>query len=178
MDIKKIKRAKGFLFDLDGVFIQSDKLLPGALETIKVLENKSIPFRFLTNTTTKSRNTLHMMLLNMGIKCEKEHIFSAGYSGIQTIREMGNPSCRLYISDDLKKDYKIFKEELERWGNETKQFNIGTVALCKSNNGFGLAVYYEEGWINCGESGVRWSPLDGLEVVESYFPQKSNYVKQ
>ena len=76
-----------------------------------------------------------------------------------------------------KKDYKIFKEKLERWGNETKQFNIGTVALCKSKNGFGLAVYYEEGWINCGESEVRWSPLDGLEVVESYSPQKSNYVK-
>ena len=52
MDIKRIKRAKGFLFDLDGVFIQSDRLLPGALKTIQVLENKSIPFRFLTNTTT------------------------------------------------------------------------------------------------------------------------------
>ena len=77
-----------------------------------------------------------------------------------------------------KKDYKIFKEELERWGNETKQFNIGTVALCKSKNGFGLAVYYEEGWINCGESEVRWSPLDGLEVVGCYSPQKLNYVKQ
>ena len=77
-----------------------------------------------------------------------------------------------------KKDYKIFKEKLERWGNETKQFNIGTVALCKSKYGFGLAVYYEEGWINCGESEVRWSPLDGLEVVECYSPQKSNYVKQ
>jgi hypothetical protein len=77
-----------------------------------------------------------------------------------------------------KKDYKIFKEELERWGNETKQFNIGTVALCKSEYGFGLAVYYEEGWINCGESEVRWSPLDGLEVVGCYSPQKSNYVKQ
>ena len=41
-----------------------------------------------------------------------------------------------------KKDFDIFKEELEKWGNETKQFNIGTVALCKSKNGFGLAVYY------------------------------------
>ena len=108
MDIKRIKRTKGFLFDLDGVFIQSDRLLPGALKTIQVLENKSIPFRFLTNTTTKSRNTLHMMLLDMGIKCKREHIFSAGYSGVKTIREMGNPSCVLYISDDLKKDYKIF----------------------------------------------------------------------
>jgi len=77
-----------------------------------------------------------------------------------------------------KKDFDIFKQELEKWGNETKQFNIGTVALCKSNNGFGLAVYYEEGWINCGESEVKWSPLDGLEVVGCYSPQKSNYVKQ
>ena len=77
-----------------------------------------------------------------------------------------------------KGEYQIFKEELEKWGNETKQFNIGTVALCKSNNGFGLAVYYEEGWISCGESEVRWSPLDGLAVVGGYSPQKSNYVKQ
>jgi len=27
--IEKIKNAKGFLFDLDGVFIQSEKSLPG-----------------------------------------------------------------------------------------------------------------------------------------------------
>ena len=35
-----------------------------------------------------------------------------------------------------RKDFDIFKEELEKWGNETKQFNIGTVALCKSKNGY------------------------------------------
>ena len=102
--IEKIKNAKGFLFDLDGVFIQSEKSLPGAIETIKVLQARGIPFRFLTNTTTKSRKTLHMLLLELGIKCEQEHIFSAGYSGIKTIIEMGYPTCHLYISDDLKKD--------------------------------------------------------------------------
>jgi len=77
-----------------------------------------------------------------------------------------------------RKDFNIFREELEKWGNETKDINIGTVALCKSNNGFGLAVYYEKGWISCGESEVRWSPLNALEVVGCYSPQKSNYVKQ
>ena len=107
--IEKIKNAKGFLFDLDGVFIQSGKSLPGAIETIKILQARGIPFRFLTNITTKSRKTLHMLLLEIGIKCEQEHIFSAGYSGIKTIIEMGYPTCHLYISDDLKKDYGIFK---------------------------------------------------------------------
>ena len=78
----------------------------------------------------------------------------------------------------LRKDFSIFKEVFDKWGNETKDINIGTVALCKSNNGFGLAVYYEKGWISCGESEVRWSPLNALEVVGCYSPQKSNYVKQ
>ena len=111
--IEKIKNTKGFLFDLDGVFIQSGKLLPGAIKTIKVLQDRGIPFRFLTNTTTKSRKTLHTFLFDLGIICKKEHIFSAGYTGIKTIIGMGYPTCYLYLSDDLKKDYEIFKLDVK-----------------------------------------------------------------
>ena len=93
---------------MDGVFIQSGNLLPGALKTVNILKAKNIPFRFLTNTTTKSKKTLHKQLNNLGIKCEEKHIFSAGFSGIRTIIDMGGPSCKLYISDDLKEDYKVF----------------------------------------------------------------------
>ena len=93
---------------MDGVFIQSGNLLPGALETVNILKAKNIPFRFLTNTTTKSKKTLHKQLKRLGIKCEEKHIFSAGLAGIRTIIDMGGPSCKLYISDDLKKDYKVF----------------------------------------------------------------------
>ena len=93
---------------MDGVFIQSGNLLPGALETVNILKAKNIPFRFLTNTTTKSKKTLHKQLIRLGIKCEEKHIFSAGFAGIRTIIDMGGPSCKLYISDDLKKDYKVF----------------------------------------------------------------------
>ena len=42
----EIRLAKGFLFDLDGVFIQSGKLLPGALETINILKRKKHPTDF------------------------------------------------------------------------------------------------------------------------------------
>ena len=93
---------------MDGVFIQSGNLLPGALETVNILKAKNIPFRFLTNTTTKSKKTLHKQLNRLGIKCEEKHIFSAGFAGIRTIIDMGGPSCKLYISDDLKEDYKVF----------------------------------------------------------------------
>ena len=75
-----------------------------------------------------------------------------------------------------RKDFGIFKEELEKWGNETKEFKIGTVALCKSNVGYGLAVYWKDGWLNCGESMVRWSPLDRLDIEKYYYPLSKNFV--
>ena len=107
MNDLRIKGAKGFLLDLDGVFIQSGAILPGALETVEIFNSRNIPYRFLTNTTTKSRDTLHLGLTKQGFICNKEHIFSAGYSGAKAIMQMGNPSCKFFISEDLKKDYKF-----------------------------------------------------------------------
>ena len=70
--MKLIQKAKGFLFDLDGVFIQSGKTLPGAKETLKSLRDLNIPFRFLTNTTTKNRRTLQASLADIGLQCSEE----------------------------------------------------------------------------------------------------------
>ena len=75
-----------------------------------------------------------------------------------------------------RKDFSIFKEQLENWGNETNEFKIGTVALCKSSIGYGLAVYWENGWLNCGEQVVRWNPIDSLEIEKYYYPLSRNFV--
>ncbi len=46
-------QKRGILFDLDGVFYVSNQAIDGGQKLIDSLRNKSIPFRFLTNTTTK-----------------------------------------------------------------------------------------------------------------------------
>ncbi|KAF3058111.1 putative CDP-alcohol phosphatidyltransferase class-I family protein C22A12.08c [Daldinia childiae] len=38
-----------FVFDIDGVFIRGEKLIPGARETIRLLQRRKDPFIFLTN---------------------------------------------------------------------------------------------------------------------------------
>ena len=74
-----------------------------------------------------------------------------------------------------KKDYSIFFEELNRWGVESPP-KLGAIALCKSDNGYGMAAYYEEGWLSyqkrLEESVVIWSPLDNLMVEGCYYPRK------
>ena len=69
-----------------------------------------------------------------------------------------------------KKDYSIFKEQLELWGTRTKTPKIGTVGLAKSKQAYCLVVFFEQGWLSCNETEVRWSPLDFLPVEELYCP--------
>ena len=67
-----------------------------------------------------------------------------------------------------RKDYGIFKEQLELWGTRTKTLKIGTVGLAKSGEGFCLVIYFEQGWLSCNKTEVRWVPLDCLQVDEYY----------
>ena len=71
-----------------------------------------------------------------------------------------------------KKDYKVFSDELKKWGRQTTTANIGVVALCKAEKGYGMAVYWKGGWLSFVEKTVRWSPLTFLEVLELYYPLK------
>ena len=74
-----------------------------------------------------------------------------------------------------KKDYSIFFEELNRWGVESPP-KLGTIGLCKSDDGYGMAAFYEEGWLSyqktLGKSVVKWLPLEALTLVGCYFQRK------
>ena len=46
---------KAILFDLDGVFYESDRPVPGAADVISWVRQRDIPHLFLTNTTSRDR---------------------------------------------------------------------------------------------------------------------------
>ena len=74
-----------------------------------------------------------------------------------------------------KKDYSIFFEELNRWGVKSPP-KLGTIALCKSDEGFGMATWYEAGWLSyqktLGGQVVIWLPLNALMVEGCYYQRK------
>ena len=71
-----------------------------------------------------------------------------------------------------KGDTAVFKDELECWGKLIESPNIGTVALCQSAYGLGMASFFENGWLHFDESAVRWSPIGALPVVACYCRMK------
>ncbi len=101
-------RTKGFLFDLDGVFYISGQLISGAVRALDLLRCAEIPFRFVTNTTTKTRSQLAKKLNEIGLKINEQEIISAGQAGVIHLRNLEAPPCFLLISPELKKDYTDF----------------------------------------------------------------------
>lgn len=59
--------VKGFIFDLDGCIYSGNKLNDGAKEIIALLEERQIPFCFLTNNSTDSAEQIRLKLKNKGL---------------------------------------------------------------------------------------------------------------
>ena len=96
---------KAFLFDLDGVFYVDNQLIDGGNETLKYLRDLKIPFRFITNNTTKSRNDLTSKLIQLGLEVEKEEIISANYAGVLLLKQLNLKNCKLILRPEAQEDY-------------------------------------------------------------------------
>ncbi len=104
-----LSNIKGILFDINGVFHVDNRPIDGAVEIIKKIKAK-FPCRFVTNTTTKSRQTFHQSLVDMGLPISKSEIISAPYAAVLYLRQLNNPSCYLLLSEDVKRDFIEFSQ--------------------------------------------------------------------
>ena len=79
----------------------------------------------------------------------------------------------------LKKlDYEVFRDELERWGQQTETAKLGTVGLGQGDKRLGLIAFYESGWLHFNaENQIAWAPLNALIPIALYSRLKSKYVK-
>ena len=95
MNIKN-NSIKGFLIDIDGVILSSNELIKGSLNFIKNLNKKKIPYRFLTNNTTKNKKQLLLKLKKVGLTVNENQIISAGLAGISYLKKFGEQKWKIY----------------------------------------------------------------------------------
>jgi HAD superfamily hydrolase (TIGR01458 family) len=102
--------VKGFLFDLDGVFYVGDSLIPGALECLAELDARSVPYRFVTNTTTMSSAMLMHKLAAMGLQCRPGDLVSAPVATASYLKRNGLNSCFFAVDDAVQADFDGFRQ--------------------------------------------------------------------
>jgi HAD superfamily hydrolase (TIGR01458 family) len=106
--------VRGVLFDLDGTISIGASPIPGAIATIEHLRSRNIARRYLTNTTTKSVDTLHRDLVNLGLPIAREEVMSSLTAGVAYLRTQGSPTCYLVLSADAKRDFAEFGQDEEQ----------------------------------------------------------------
>lgn len=86
--LDRLRSAKGFIFDMDGVLYLGTKLLPGVNDVFNALRLREIPFLLATNNSTATPQEFVDKLKAMGV--------DVGVDNIQT----SATTTRDYIMDD------------------------------------------------------------------------------
>jgi HAD superfamily hydrolase (TIGR01458 family) len=89
----------GLLLDIDGVLAVSWEALPGAVDALARLRDEKVPFRLITNTTTKSRADLGATLRGAGFDVADEEIVTAVVATAEHLRTT-HPGAAVFVLSD------------------------------------------------------------------------------
>lgn len=100
--------VKALLLDMDGVLYVGKSAIEGAAECIDYLRAQQIPFRFITNTTTRTTQDLCSKLEGFGITAEAGKIFSAVSATRHFLLSQGKPSVHLLLHEKVRDEFSVF----------------------------------------------------------------------
>ena len=105
--MEKFKNIKGFLIDLEGVVYLGDSLIENSLKTLEEL-NKSFKIRYLTNTTTSSRNLIYKKLKSFNLPLLESDIFSPSIAVRDFLKSKKITNIYLMANKELYSDFSEF----------------------------------------------------------------------
>ena len=71
-----VRGVRGFVLDADGVLVLQGEPLPGAVDAVRSLEQRGIPFRVVTNFSQLHRSTLGSWFAKHGLVVDPERIIT------------------------------------------------------------------------------------------------------
>ena len=85
------------LIDLDGVLYEGDKAVNGGAEAVAWLQQEGIPFRFVTNTSSRPRQNIVEKLAAMGVSVTVEQLFTPPVAARQWLVDQQVASVALFV---------------------------------------------------------------------------------
>lgn len=93
------------LIDIDGVLYVGDRPVAGAREALQEFDRRGIPYRFVSNTTRRSRRSVAERLQNLGYAIPEPWIITAPVAAAAHLREGGRTRCFLLTTPDTRTDF-------------------------------------------------------------------------
>jgi phospholysine phosphohistidine inorganic pyrophosphate phosphatase len=99
----------GVLLDLDGVVYVGDEAVPGAAEAVARLDADGVPFRFLTNTTSRPRSAIVEKLARLGIRADAAHLLTPAVAAADWLRRERVERPALFVPDATAEEFAGFE---------------------------------------------------------------------
>lgn len=93
-----------YLLDLDGTLYSGGAAIAGAPGTLRRLRERKIPFRLVTNTTSRSRSMLVQRLSGYGFEVSAEEVFTATLAATHLARAAGHSTVAPFVLDPALED--------------------------------------------------------------------------
>jgi len=95
---------QGVLLDLSGTLYSGEDRIEGTRRCLSILDERQIPYRFLTNTTTKSRSRIAVKLTELQIQFKEEWILTPLAAARERLKKDGFKTAALLMDDAVKGD--------------------------------------------------------------------------
>ena len=99
---------RAVLFDIDGVLAQKGAAIAGAATTLQQLSAAGIPFRFITNTTSKSPQQMARELNAWGLAVDDAHIFNPTRTACRWLNQQGIERLALLVPPGIEAEFSAF----------------------------------------------------------------------
>ena len=117
---------QALLIDLDGVLYQGTKVIPGAVEAIRWVQNQSIPHIFITNTTSRPRKKIIEKLAGLGFSITEESILTPPVAACKWLAKNVSGETVLFVPNSTKEDFNSIPL-LEQEGNTAAAVVLGDI---------------------------------------------------
>src|ERR1700677_304407 len=97
-------KIEGVLIDIDGTLYEGDAMIPGAVTALASLDANAIPYRLVTNTTSKPLSAIIAKLSHAGLDIAPEHVFSAPVVARTYCLQQGFTRCYPLLKSSLLED--------------------------------------------------------------------------
>ena len=90
---------RGVLLDLDGVLYEGDEPVPGAAGVVDWLVREGIPFRYLTNTTSRPRRAVVDKLAGQGVAATAAQVLTPAVAAVAWLRRHDVEHPALFVPE-------------------------------------------------------------------------------
>ncbi len=95
-----VKKYKGYLIDLDGTMYRGTELIEEAADFIKKLNEKNIPYLFVTNNSSRTPAQVAEKLRKFTIPAEEEQVFTTSQATANYIHNLKNDASVYVIGEE------------------------------------------------------------------------------